>query len=86
MELISSVLSLVKNVSDTDREFKILKEKLVFHIKKAETVLQKYQKEHHVISFIADNLKGRLRDANERLVVVEGLLSNSNQDKQSISL
>ena len=63
MELISSVLSLVKNVSDKDREFKILKEKLVFHIRKGENVLEKYQKEHQVMNFIADNLEGRLRDA-----------------------
>jgi len=70
MELISSMLSLVKNVSETDREFKILREKLIFHIKKAETALEKYQNEQHVMSFIADNLEGRLRDANERLAVV----------------
>lgn len=64
------MVSLVKNVSDTDREFKILKEKLVFHIKKGEAALKQYRKENHVLNFIADNLESRLRDANERLVVI----------------
>lgn len=44
MELISSVLSIVKNVNDTDREFRILRDKLVYHIKKAEICYQKYLK------------------------------------------
>ena len=39
MDILGSMFSIVKNVSETDREFKILKEKLVFHIKKAETAL-----------------------------------------------
>ncbi len=87
MELISSVFSLVKNVAETDREFRILKEKLVFHIKKAETVLQTYKKENQVLPFILQNLEGRLRDANERLIILGNLLSSSDKyDKQSISL
>lgn len=44
MELISSMLNIVKNVSDTDREFKLLREKLVFNIKKGDASLQKYKK------------------------------------------
>lgn len=64
MEIFSSVLSIVKNVGDTEREFKILKDKLVFHIKKAETALLKYNKEDYVHSFILVNLQGRLKDAN----------------------
>jgi hypothetical protein len=64
------MVSLVKNVNETDREFKILKEKLVFHIKKAETALEQYRKENHVLNFILDNLESRLRDANERLIVI----------------
>ena len=56
MDLIASMLSVLKNVGETDREFKLLKEKLVFHIRKAETALKKYQKERHVHSFIKENL------------------------------
>lgn len=44
MELISSMLNIVKNVSDTDREFKLLREKLVFNIKKGDASLHKYKK------------------------------------------
>lgn len=40
MDLISSVVSLVKNVSETDREFRILRDKLLFNIKKAESLLK----------------------------------------------
>ena len=80
MELISSIFSIAKNVSETDREFRILKEKLTFHIKKAQTALNRFKQEHHTLTFIADNLEGRLRDAQERLLELETLLSNS-QDK-----
>lgn len=67
MELITSIFSMAKNVSETDREFRILKEKLVFHIKKASNALQNFRQDHHTLSFIGENLEGRLRDANERL-------------------
>ena len=52
MDIISSIFSIAKNVSETDREFRILRDKLVFHIKKAETALSVFKKDHHVLTFI----------------------------------
>lgn len=44
MEFLASIFSLAKNVTETDREFKILKEKLDFHIRKAEKALKMLEK------------------------------------------
>jgi hypothetical protein len=63
MELITSVLSIVKNVGEKDREFKLLKEKLTFQIKKGEGTLKKLMNDPHVHTFIRDNLERRLSDA-----------------------
>lgn len=85
MELITSMFSIVKSVSDTDRDFKILKQKMEYGIKKAETVLEKSKQEHHVHSFVAVNLNNRLQDAKEQFVTLENLLSSSSAP-ESISL
>lgn len=86
MEIVTSVLSIVKGVKETEREFRILKDKLVFHIKKAETALLKYSNEQHIHSFILINLEGRLKDANERLEALQNLLSSDKNDSQGLSL
>jgi hypothetical protein len=73
------MLNIVKNVNDTDREFKLLREKLVYNIKKADAALAKYQKEHHVQSWIAEHLERRLKDARDKLVSLDTLLSSNDQ-------
>lgn len=78
------MLSIVKSVSDTDREFKLLREKLVFSLKKGDAALNKYNKEHHVQSWVAEHLESRLRDGREKLAMLDKLLSNS--QNQGISL
>ena len=52
MDILSSIFSITKNVTEIDREFRILKEKLVFHIKKAETALDHFKSENHKLTFI----------------------------------
>ena len=87
MEFLASIFSLAKNVTETDREFKILKEKLDFHIRKAEKALKMLEKQHHIDDMYINNLSARLRDAHECLAVIENLLSAaSSEDKQGISL
>lgn len=63
MDILSSMLSIVKSVSDTDREFKILREKLLFHIQKAEATLKRTMRDQHCHSFIREHLENRLKEA-----------------------
>lgn len=78
------MLSIVKNVSDTDREFKLLREKLVYNIKKSEAALTKYYKERHVQAWVAEHLERRLEDARDKQLSLDKLLSSSADERISL--
>lgn len=69
MDLVTSMLSIFKSVNCTDREYKLIKQKLDFGIRKAEVLLDR-SREDNVPEFMTTHLANRLADAREHLKAI----------------